>query len=314
MTKAVIGNSVWHDFDALTLENDLLSITIVPRLGAKIVSLLDKKLNREWLASPIRQVAQTQYGQSFVDQDMSGWDEMFPTIVACEWEGRSFPDHGEVWSCEWTAIAKDDELAASVKGIGLDYELSRSISFAGMNRLQLNYRLWNRESFSFPWLWAAHPQFLANERTRILLPEHINRVMNVVSNDPVFGDAALFYGWPVAELSSGGKFQLDRVRNPEVCACRKFYSLPEDVVSWAVLRDEQNNSQMKLSWKALFPLYFGVWVDEGFYNTATVIAPEPTSGFYDGLPMALKNNRVSWINPDEKITWTLEIEISENKK
>jgi len=26
---------------------------------------------------------------------------MMPTIVACEYEGKTLPDHGEVWSIPW---------------------------------------------------------------------------------------------------------------------------------------------------------------------------------------------------------------------
>lgn len=79
------SKTTWHNFDALALESDSMQVVIVPDLGAKIVSLYDKVHRREWLVPPIRQVQQPAYGAVFVDQDMSGWDEMMPTIVACEW-------------------------------------------------------------------------------------------------------------------------------------------------------------------------------------------------------------------------------------
>jgi len=53
---------------------------------------------------PFKPVA---YGAVFVDQDMSGWDEMFPTINACTYPapspyaGITLPDHGEVWVLPW---------------------------------------------------------------------------------------------------------------------------------------------------------------------------------------------------------------------
>ena len=78
-----------------------LRAVIVPELGAKIVSLFDRRRQHEWLVPPMRTLKQTAYGDDFVSQDMSGWDEMMPTIVACDYQGARLPDHGEVWSIPW---------------------------------------------------------------------------------------------------------------------------------------------------------------------------------------------------------------------
>lgn len=64
---------------------------VVPEMGAKLVSLADKRSGLEWLAGPAdRPFRPVPYGADFVQQDMSGWDEMFPTIVAC-----AYPAPGE---------------------------------------------------------------------------------------------------------------------------------------------------------------------------------------------------------------------------
>jgi len=91
-----ILKTTWHNFPAIALESESMRVVIVPDLGAKIVSLFDRTHQREWLTPPMRPVEQTVYGADFVSQDMSGWDEMLPTIVACDWEGAHIPDHGEV--------------------------------------------------------------------------------------------------------------------------------------------------------------------------------------------------------------------------
>ncbi|MBK8794940.1 MAG: hypothetical protein IPM07_00345 [Anaerolineales bacterium] len=78
----------WQGCDAWALESAQLRVVTIPALGAKVVSLLDKRSGREWLAGPgdrpLRAIA---YGASFQEQDVSGWDEMFPTIVACAYPG-----------------------------------------------------------------------------------------------------------------------------------------------------------------------------------------------------------------------------------
>src|SRR5581483_1530299 len=117
-----IHKTTWHGFDAWELESEALRVVIVPELGAKIVSLFDKLAAYEWLVAPMRPPRAVEYGAIFVEQDMSGWDEMMPTIDACAYPvpgayaNRYLPDHGEVWSLPWTRDESDDEvLSFSIK-------------------------------------------------------------------------------------------------------------------------------------------------------------------------------------------------------
>ena len=94
----------WHGFTGYVLENNALRVVIVPALGAKIVSLVDKVAGHEWLAPPTNPVRARDYGDSFIAHDLAGWDEMFPTIVACPSPhdpAVMLPDHGEVWALAW---------------------------------------------------------------------------------------------------------------------------------------------------------------------------------------------------------------------
>ena len=72
----------WHGIRAWKLEDDILSVVVVPDLGAKIASIYDKKAGREWLLGPIRAVRPAPYAANYIDYDVSGWDEMFPTCQA----------------------------------------------------------------------------------------------------------------------------------------------------------------------------------------------------------------------------------------
>ncbi len=110
--KPEVDTTTWHGIAALVLENETFRTVVVPTMGAKIVSLLDKRTGVEWLAGPgDRPFRPASYGATFDQQDMSGWDEMFPTITACPYPapgahtGVSLPDHGEVWAVPWTSYA-----------------------------------------------------------------------------------------------------------------------------------------------------------------------------------------------------------------
>ena len=303
-------HTTWHNFPALALESEGLRVVIVPNLGAKIVSLFDKQNQREWLVPPIRPVQQTVYGADFVSQDMSGWDEMLPTIVACDWNGTHLPDHGEVWSIPWQVEEDNEALSLSVDGVALPYHFTRSAALTAPATLSLRYSLANTGQKSFPYLWAAHPQFAVDANTRIVLPPEVTHLVNVIAKDPVWGQAGESCEWPVAVSASGQTWRLDRVGLAQNHACRKFYLPPEKPVAWAALIDEKYSCQMRLDWFPAETPYLGLWVDEGAYNTASVAAPEPSNSYYDSLERALSNKRTMWLNAGQTACWELKVSLT----
>jgi len=272
-----LSKTTWHNFSAFTLESEALQVIIVPDLGAKIVSLYDNVHGREWLVPPIRTVKQTTYGAAFVDQDMSGWDEMLPTIDPCEWEGTHLPDHGEVWSVPWKLVSLEGGLTLSVDGRSFPYHFVRSASLQAPNLLEFRYSLTNTGPKELPYLWAAHPQFAADEHTRILLPPDVTQVVNAIDDHPVLGKVGDRCAWPQAALENGRVLQLDRVGPVEKHACRKTYLLPQQPIGWAALVDENLGCQLRLEWPSDFAPYLGVWIDEGMHNIAPVAALEPSN-------------------------------------
>jgi len=306
-----LSKTTWHNISAFTLESEAIQVIIVPYLGAKIVSLYDKLQDREWLVPPIRTVKQTTYGAVFVDQDMCGWDEMLPTIDACVWEGMHLPDHGEVWSVPWRLVSLEDGLTLSVDGRSFPYHFVRSASLRAPNLLELRYSLTNTGLKELPYLWAAHPQFAADEHTRILLPADVTQVVNAIDDHPVLGKIGEKCAWPKAALGNGQVLQLDRVGPVEKHTCRKIYLLPQQPIGWAALVDENLNCQLRLEWPSDFAPYLGVWIDEGMHNTAPVAALEPSNGYYDSLEGAVHNQMITWLMPKQEISWSMQVQLNE---
>ncbi len=158
--NSTISQTIWHGVNAWKLENENLITVIVPEMGAKLVSLFDKRSQREWLVGPgNRPFQKVPYGSPFTEQDMSGWDEMFPTIVACDYpapgvhHGLSLPDHGEVWTLPWQVEqATDEKLTLSVNGPALPYRLTRTAEYTSPFVLQLSYQLINLGQETMPYL------------------------------------------------------------------------------------------------------------------------------------------------------------------
>jgi hypothetical protein len=224
-----IVDTVWHGMDAVTIDGEVLRATIVPGLGAKIASLIDKRIDHEWLVGPgPRPVRPVPYGATWAEHDMSGWDEMFPTINACTVPGPGalgaapLPDHGEVWSMPWSREpAAADELALGVLGRALPYRLVRTASLEGSS-LRLRYRVANEGTDPLSFLWAAHPQFSCTLDTRILLPPEVHEVLRVY--DPGMGWSAVGtpQTWPQVLDADGHPLRLDRVADVSRKDCRKL--------------------------------------------------------------------------------------------
>ena len=305
----------WHTQPAWALEDEAARVVIVPSLGAKIVSLYDKRLGFEWLVGPQRPLKPVIYGSSFIAQDMSGWDEMFPTINAClypapgEYAGASLPDHGEVWCLPWQVESQEHgSLVMRVDGVALPYRLRRRLALVSPGVLLLEYQLENTGSAPFDFLWAAHPQFVAGEQTTIVLPESAKQVVNVLPSE-TWGESGEHYPWPHPRSKDGRLWELERIRSADHRDCRKFYLPPEAPLAWAAVVNQRLGCSLRMEWSPDALPYLGIWVDEGTYNPQSVVALEPSNGYYDSLETAIHNRRVGRIAPGSQQAWSLVVRL-----
>lgn len=311
-TAPGVSRSLWYGLEAWRLESERLRVLVVPELGAKLVSLYDRQAEYEWLVPPLRPPKPLAYGTRFVDQDMSGWDEMFPTIDACAYPvpgrfvGNRLPDHGEVWSLPWSpAPASAGEVALQVEGKALPYRLVRRISLSSPDTLRLDYTLVNLGQEELFGLWAAHPQFHAGLETRVVLPAQVGEVLNVVDSS-LWGPAGSSCAWPETIGVDGNRYHLDRLRVGAVEKSRKVYLPPETRAEWARLVRQPAGNWLSLEWAPQEISYLGIWVDQGEYHTAHVIALEPSTGFYDRLDRAWQLGRSMVVPPGGELQWALQ--------
>ena len=120
------------EIHSVTMTSDQYSLTMVPRLGGKIVSLVNRKTKREVLSRTNVSYRERRYGDSFEDYERDGADECFPTVEGCPypvypWAGAEIPDHGEVWCLPWEYEVKLGKLHGWVRGVRLPYLFERTI-------------------------------------------------------------------------------------------------------------------------------------------------------------------------------------------
>jgi hypothetical protein len=274
------------DERTLVVAGSRLTATVLPNRGGKISSLRDD-VGVEWLAQPDRAVgAPARTGANFLNAEMAGWDECAPTIVECVVDGVTLADHGELWNRSFAATGS----TVGITDNSLGYHFSRDIT-ATDDGLRFDYRV---ESLSntIPFLWAAHPQFIAPAGTRVRLPGSVNRVVDVLAPD-----------LPQSDWHDG----LARIDAIEPGGCRKLYVHPDEPVFEAGLV-RPDGSELVLRWAQQCP-YLGLWFDKFSYRAEPVIAIEPTTAYFDSLATAVELGRAPIVSPSAPLSWWLELSI-----
>ena len=311
-----LGATHWRGMPAYVLENDRLRVITTPDPGAKITSIFDKKTAYEWLVAPAdRAFGPVGVGTAFTEGDMSGWDEMYPTIKPCQYPaGGPFadmllPDHGEVWSLPWQMeTTTGDALTLSVEGHALPYRLRRTLSLDDAAQLVLSYEVSNHGAHPIAALWAAHPQFTATLHTRIVLPALVTNLYNV-RDTPAWGTWGLRYAWPETVDRQGKHVRLDRIAPADTGTCRKLYVPPDTPVEWAALVEEDADHWLLMQWNGSQIPYLGLWIDEGAVNSVATVALEITDGFHDSLATAMSHQRCPVIPPGGRRQWQVTLQV-----
>ena len=218
---------------------------------------------------------------------MAGWDECAPAIVGCTVDGITVRDHGELWITQFATT--DTGVSAYDETFG--YLFTRDIVSTATG-LRIEYRVETAER-SIPFLWAAHPQFLAPPGTKVRLPNHITTVVDVLAPGLPRLDWHEDLG-SIDRITSGGY--------------RKLYVSPDEPVHSAGLV-RPDGSELTLSWSDECP-YLGVWLDRFSFRSEAIIALEPTTSYFDSLATAIELGRTPTIHPDTPLSWWVELSVT----
>ncbi|GFZ91606.1 hypothetical protein GCM10008018_42380 [Paenibacillus marchantiophytorum] len=296
-----VTTGTYKGFASITMESEHISLTTVPDIGGKLVSIVYKPTGREWmLDSGHRALRQPEYGSSFSEWDMSGWDECFPTINACPSmidKDITLPDHGEIWAIPWDYTIVANTIFCSVRSPRLHYLFTRRISFPSTDRIRIDYRVDNLSDQPMPFLWVPHPQFAIIEPTRVLLPDYMDKMMCVYEGLTLKREES--YTWDDVSLLAPGV----------TGDGRKFYYEGQVPAGWSGLYGEESGNYLIMSVPRDKVPYLGVWMDEGKFNDRVTCALEPSIGYYDSLDMAEGNGTARHIPAKASFAWYLELSI-----
>jgi hypothetical protein len=265
-----------------------LEISLVPELGAKIISLINRRTGRKWMNCPKsgHQLFRNRPGDDFAASTLVGWDECLPTIAPCIWKNRKLPDHGEVWSMPW---AIDQEafnqgvLKTAVRLTVSPFHFERSIMMRG-NEIQLDYKLENVGSEPEEFLWAMHP----------LVPIYPGDTLELTAEA-----RELLANPPWLDSLEFGTVQP---------ACAKTYAGPLRE-GRAAIKNLQSGERMTFLWDTKLNHTLGIWLTRGGWNGHHHQALEPSNGWPDALADACARNQCGLVPPRARLEWQVTIQI-----
>lgn len=296
-----------NGFPFVRLTNDHVALAVVPALGARLVSLVDRRTGRDWMwhpPGPLKLWANPP-GASFLDGTFAGADECLPTIGACVVRGRELPDHGEVWSLPWqldeVALARG-EIVTTVRLPRSPFVFRRTITLTG-HQVRLAYTLTHTGTTPEPWLWALHPLLSYEPGDRLELPAEVANLRVETSTRPDSPRGSV-WSWPAPFPD----VRLDELQLEDDHAYLKSFIGPLSE-GRARLANARTGDALTFLWDVAANPYLGFWLTRGGYNGWHHPALEPTNAPADSLADALTANNPPVLPPGQTCDWWVALHV-----
>jgi hypothetical protein len=293
----------------VTIENQSIALEVWPQFGAKITSLIDKADHYDLLFNYPSELPDEplQYDRPYNTGWYAGWDECFPAISPSKYAGYPYdgipvPDHGEVWSLPTLAFPTRDGIETTWHGLRFGYRLTRKISLEGP-RVISQYTLHNLAPYPFRFVWAMHPLMDLTGPVELELAKGTKfRVSHDAAGNAVDQD----FEWPAA---------------PDGANLSRLHDLPPNR-GWKVFSADRISAPMTIRYPARgrratieyhspdeMPAYWGIWINTGGWGTHHHFGIEPTTGRFDQIDRAIKDQSAGKIEGMAHRTWSVSISL-----
>ena len=275
-------------FEVYVLGNPQIELAIVPELGAKIISLKNRRTGREWMWYPATglKLFQNWPGDAFSNGPLVGMDECLPTIEPCVWRGRKLPDHGEIWTAAWQVDAdawKNGILKTSISLKISPFDFQRTIELHA-NEVHLNYRLANQSSSPEYFLWAMHPLLRLQSDDQLVLPKSTRALL----------DGAAWIDAVDSAVPDGN--------------CSKLLAGPlaEGITS---IHNRRTDDRLQFEWSPSENNALGLWLTRGGWHGHHHFAIEPTNAGADALTEAVAREWSGTLAGASTTTWEVRLRV-----
>jgi len=296
----------------LILENERIRVVFMPEFGARILSLIYKPTETEFVwHNPRVPVMRPSYKPEF--EDMSGLFDCVPTCEACTVKGRKLPMYGEVASEPWRLLGKKKTGRSATVKVQRRCEVyplmvQKSLTISrGEPSLSLNYKLVNLSDEVLEYHYSGHNTLRTNPNYRIVLPREVTTVKRGMTITDRLGNLGDEIPWPITVDKNGNTLDLGKVGQPCEGTGENLYT-PRLRESWCAALNESRGEAIGFSFQADVLPYILVWINWGGYRGYYHMALEPSTGRPDNLEVAVNEwKNYAALEPRAQVSWTTKI-------
>lgn len=312
---------VYKGLRTITLENELLRISVLADKGTDIFEFLYKPLDVDFMwrspwgvRNPDTFVPTSHYaGSAFLDFYEGGWQDCMPTGGGpCDYMGMPFGAHGETPTIPWEyQIVEDTPERIRVKFWVRTYRtpfyVEKELMLErGAAVLHIRESVINQGRVTMHLMWGQHPALGApflNENCAIDLPGAKVHCKNLMPNTRFVEGV---YDWPLVPGNDGSTIDLRQVATIEADTWDTIFlnDLPE---SWYAVTNRRQKVGFGMTWpRGVFPalwfwqVYGGAY-DPPWYGRTYNIALEPFSTIQTTVTDAIEDESAHILDPGERL-------------
>ncbi len=297
-----VVRDTYKDRPAVRVSTSTLSALFLPEDGGKLVSVTAQSDGFEFLCqNPAPTYARLAYDGSYVKSECASWDDMFPTIdpytpASGEYEGVTYPDHGEVCRLPMDTTVTEDSLILSCASRVFSVMYAKAVTADADGALCISYVIENNGREDFPYIWAAHCMLKGSD--------------DLVIRTPYAADAPVVY-----MFGPDGRETLPRDRlvgyAPGQGAAYKFYYTEPTTGGFIGGEYTASGHRFEMDYRgdaAAIP-YIGVWLNNGSFRDYYNIALECASAPYDAPDRAMEKGCCSVLAAGEVLRFTVRVRV-----
>jgi len=287
----------------LRLESDLLRVDLLPQLGGKILHLVHKPEDRDYLwQHPSISPAVLPNAANYDDNFCGGWDDCFPSVAAAVHAGEVYPDHGEYWTrrFDWQVDRSPAAVTVYLRADGgvTPTRMEKWITLAPSSAvLRVRHRITHLGEHAFDFLWSQHPAIRVGPTHEFLIPAGAG-----VVGSPGLGRLGLRPGrftWPLVPGHSGRSVDFSKVPASSGAAGYEMVYLTELNAGWYAVIDRSVRSGFGLAFDC--GVFNTLWLFQSYggWRGLHVAIIEPCTGWPYDLAQAAAHGRCGRLQPGE---------------
>jgi hypothetical protein len=288
---------------AIRLQNELLDVSVLPGVGAKIYDLIERRTGHNFLWHNPRITPQPYpIEANFDNYWCGGWDDGFPTCEACTHNGEQYPNLGELRSLHWTVEAQDtsaEESSVTLSAFGpiSPIKAQKRISLQKLS-LEVEFKIEHQGFLPLDYLWGTHPAYAVEPGCVIHIPARTGIVGQ--ANDPSLGQPGQKYLWPF--LKTVGRSTDMSTLQPKGPYSAGHYAT-DLAAGWYAIEYPRLGIGLLFEFPLDLSPYLWLWLSYGGWRGYYLAVVEPWTSYPVTLSDAVASRTHRVLKPGEQIVF-----------